>query len=411
MDKKKLEEIIEQAPNENEQWDFKQEWHHSNGELLRDILNFVNTPSHDDCYIIFGVNDKDGSIIGINDDRYKKDKQQLQDFLRKQPFSQNYYPKTNVESFDFDGKKVDVLTIYNTSAVPLFLTKDVARLNNEDGKRIGKPLQRGLIYSRINDSNTPVDESTTDDRMQELWQKRFRLDVSVYERAKFVLKDYDNWTYIKLIANDRKYIYTKDPDFVVEIVDDDMADSKDQFAAFSLDQDRTKIYWNKVKLNFRDTTIYENYYLYLNSTDFGTVVPDRYTISLPNLVDDGIAFYYYFYRNDFPILISKLIDHISHVYRFSSEFSSAKFDADVIIFENKEERKNIEKKTKDYIYDNFDKMKKWLYPSTEDIKTMEHKVQLDIDMSDFKRNRYQIPLLMFDNKLVQLMQQFKIMMK
>ena len=42
MDKKKLEEIIEQAPNENEQWDFKQEWHHSNGELLRDILNFVN---------------------------------------------------------------------------------------------------------------------------------------------------------------------------------------------------------------------------------------------------------------------------------------------------------------------------------------------------------------------------------
>ena len=206
MDKKKLEEIIEQAPNENEQWDFKQEWHHSNGELLRDILNFVNTPSHDDCYIIFGVNDKDGSIIGINDDRYKKDKQQLQDFLRKQPFSQNYYPKTNVESFDFDGKKVDVLTIYNTNAVPLFLTKDVARLNNEDGKRIGKPLQRGLIYSRINDSNTPVDESTTDDRMQELWQKRFRLDVSVYERAKFVLKDYDNWTYIKLIANDRKYI-------------------------------------------------------------------------------------------------------------------------------------------------------------------------------------------------------------
>ncbi|HHK7835591.1 TPA: RNA-binding domain-containing protein, partial [Streptococcus pneumoniae] len=40
---------------EDEFHDFKQKWHHSKTELVRDILNFVNTSHHEDCYIIFGI--------------------------------------------------------------------------------------------------------------------------------------------------------------------------------------------------------------------------------------------------------------------------------------------------------------------------------------------------------------------
>ncbi|HHK7332510.1 TPA: ATP-binding protein, partial [Streptococcus pneumoniae] len=35
---------------EDEFHDFKQKWHHSKTELVRDILNFVNTSHHEDCY-------------------------------------------------------------------------------------------------------------------------------------------------------------------------------------------------------------------------------------------------------------------------------------------------------------------------------------------------------------------------
>ena len=57
MNYEELTNIIKLAPEENEQWDFKEKWHESNGELLRDIINFTNTPSHNDAYIIFGISD------------------------------------------------------------------------------------------------------------------------------------------------------------------------------------------------------------------------------------------------------------------------------------------------------------------------------------------------------------------
>jgi predicted HTH transcriptional regulator len=93
MNYEELTNIIKLAPKENEQWDFKEKWHESNGELLRDIINFTNTPSHNDAYIIFGISDQDGSVIGIDkNDPNRKNKQQLQDYLRNIPFAQNYYP-------------------------------------------------------------------------------------------------------------------------------------------------------------------------------------------------------------------------------------------------------------------------------------------------------------------------------
>lgn len=84
--------IINKAPIENDHWDFKEKWHEDNGELLRDIINFVNTPHHDDCYIILGVNDKNGEIVGIDKDPNRRNKQQLQDYL----LEDNHLHKTGI---------------------------------------------------------------------------------------------------------------------------------------------------------------------------------------------------------------------------------------------------------------------------------------------------------------------------
>ena len=97
-----LNEILTKAPNENDHWDFKEEWYSNKGELLRDIMNLVNTVHHDNCYIIIGVDDS-GKMVGVTNDSNVMNRQQLQDFLRSKPFAQNWYPQTDVESFQING--------------------------------------------------------------------------------------------------------------------------------------------------------------------------------------------------------------------------------------------------------------------------------------------------------------------
>lgn len=71
LSQEKLEEIIRMAPEENDHRDFKLQWYKKNNrnDLLLDIMNMVNTPHHDDCYIIIGVDDKYGDIVGIKDNK------------------------------------------------------------------------------------------------------------------------------------------------------------------------------------------------------------------------------------------------------------------------------------------------------------------------------------------------------
>ena len=84
LSNKDLIRIIDLAPSENDHWDFKLQWYKKNdrNNLLLDIINMVNTPHHDDCYIIIGIDDVTGKIRGIENDEGRMNKQNLQVFLR-----------------------------------------------------------------------------------------------------------------------------------------------------------------------------------------------------------------------------------------------------------------------------------------------------------------------------------------
>ncbi|WP_329880944.1 ATP-binding protein [Veillonella parvula] len=108
---------------EDEYHDFKQRWHNDNSELVRDILNFVNTVHYDDCYIFFRVAD-DGTIIGVNEDINRKDSETLTDLLHKLYLSTNSQIKVEVDTQLIDDKEIDILTIFNTNLVPIYFTKE-----------------------------------------------------------------------------------------------------------------------------------------------------------------------------------------------------------------------------------------------------------------------------------------------
>ncbi|HHD9408871.1 TPA: ATP-binding protein, partial [Streptococcus pneumoniae] len=126
---------------EDEFHDFKQKWHHSKTKLVRDILNFVNTSHHEDCYIIFGIDNITLDIIGVNNDDNRRNEEDLTDLLHKLFISTNNQIKISIQTETIDNKEIDILIIHDTDKVPVFLTKDYKPKKDT-------ALPKGLIYAR-----------------------------------------------------------------------------------------------------------------------------------------------------------------------------------------------------------------------------------------------------------------------
>ena len=58
-----IQELIE-LHAEGDYWDFKQQWHSNNADLLHDIICMANSLANRDCYIIIGVEDGSYNVLG-----------------------------------------------------------------------------------------------------------------------------------------------------------------------------------------------------------------------------------------------------------------------------------------------------------------------------------------------------------
>lgn len=352
--------IINKAPIENDHWDFKEKWHEDNGELLRDIINFVNTPHHDDCYIILGVNDKNGEIVGIDKDPNRRNKQQLQDYLRRQPFAQNCYPLTNVETFKLSGHYIDVITIKNSNNVPIYLNRRV--------NRKGKPMQPGLIYSRINDSNTPVDESTSDNQLELLWAKRFHLDVSIYDRYKVILMHPEDWEQIITEDNHESYIYLRDPNFAIK-VDGPLENKNSHFESFMMSEFNIRVEWFIIKLFYGNNEIYYNYDIPIDDSSAEIIIPDHHFINV-NSVFNGISYHCYI-KDELPYILTNFINDVRNVSYAGYWWNHV--TADNVFYETKKEKAYYEK----LVFDNYEKVKSSEFASDpETVQYLTNKIKL-----------------------------------
>lgn len=87
-----MQELIERHA-EGEYWDFKQQWHSCNADLLHDIIFMANSPANRDCYIIIGVEDGSYNILGVSDEN-RKNQQNIIDLLRQKPsWAGGYIPE------------------------------------------------------------------------------------------------------------------------------------------------------------------------------------------------------------------------------------------------------------------------------------------------------------------------------
>lgn len=212
-------EIIEliNSKAEGNYWDFKQCWYESNVDLLHDIICMANSPANRDCYIIIGVKDKTFEIVGIKDTK-RKNQQNIIDLLRQKPkWAGGIIPEVYIKTINVNNNELDVLIIKRSDNTPFYLLEDYP--SKEEKNKVSK----GCIYTRIGDTNTPKNQTANLYETEMLWKRRLGLVYSPSQRAKFYLKDLENWDRVdgikdKLGNEQFFFYYRQDPDYTIHFV-------------------------------------------------------------------------------------------------------------------------------------------------------------------------------------------------
>lgn len=209
--KNEIEELIELRA-EGEYWDFKQQWYSSNVDFLHDIICMANSPANRDCYIIIGIEDKTYNVLGVNDEN-RKNQQNVIDLLRQKPsWAGGYIPEVYVKTISIEDKEIDVVVVRKSINTPFYLL--------EDYEKDKKKILKGAIYTRKGDTNTPRTETADLHDTELLWKRRFGLLYNPSQRAKFYLKDLDNWEFVESedIKSDEEhtlFYYRLNPDYTI----------------------------------------------------------------------------------------------------------------------------------------------------------------------------------------------------
>lgn len=204
-------------------WDFKQEWHKNKAELLHDIICLANNLENRDAYIIFGVKDETCEIVGVNKkDANRKNTAKIVDLLRNGKFFVgDIRPMARVETITIGEKELDILIVENSHNTPFRLERDFPNTDKNSQKKKLKTVLAKNVYTRVQDTNTPINMTADPDKEEKLWRKRFHIDESVYDKLLYYLSKPDDWIKIGLYGEDAKdtYNYQYSIEYSIEMID------------------------------------------------------------------------------------------------------------------------------------------------------------------------------------------------
>lgn len=344
-------------------WDFKLEWHDNKAELLHDIICLANNMENRDAYLIFGVKDKDKTykIIGINEDnkRNRLDTVRVVNFLRDKKFVGGIRPMARVETIDIEGKELDILIIENSRYTPFRLSQDFKdKSKKSNDKDTGKTVKANNVYTRIQDTNTPIDKTADPDKEEKLWRKRFHIDESAYNKAMYYLESPEDWeksvsdlsdSYIaadklrypglKLHRPfwDNSYYYRYAPEYSINFTSDCSTVSDKHFLCLLFPNSRGTVMDVIVKASSQ--TVYKYFYVNLDGARAKLICPRSDVIDFSGNPFDRVFIMSYVVKGSFDYMVNKLLiekqspDDISHyiktwkdcVIQFESEYEKSEF--------------------------------------------------------------------------------------
>lgn len=244
---------------EDDWWDFKESHHEDRASLLHDIICLANNRANRDGYLIFGVRDKIFDVVGVENDLNRRNQQNIADFLRLPVFAGQIRPRVEVYTVDISKHQIDVLIIKNTTDTPYYLVKDYSDkvYEKEQGKR-NKTVRAYHIYTRVTDTNTPIDNSADINVVEYLWRKRFGLDLLPLEKVKLLLSAPKDWYPLGTDGQHSnsdylgQYYHKQFPEFTLSY-----ELCQERFAKGRIDSVEYKMYWmNKLSRPLHNAFIY-----------------------------------------------------------------------------------------------------------------------------------------------------------
>ena len=347
-------------------WDFKLDWHDNKASLLHDIMCLANNMENHDAYLIFGVKDKTCQIIGINEDdkRNRLNTVGVVNFLRDKKFVGNVRPTVRVETITVEGKELDILIIENSHYTPFRLSQDFENKSKKrDGKDIVKTVKAHNVYTRIQDTNTPIDKTADPDKEEKLWRKRFHIDEPAYNKAMYYLENPEDWersvvdlsdSYIatdeqkypnlKLHrpALDNSYYYRYAPEYSINFTSDCSAVSDRHFLCLVFPDSRGTVMDVIVKAS--NQTIYKYFYVNLDGARAELICPRSDAIILNDNPFGRTFTMSYIIKGSFDYMVNEFLikkqrsDDIGHyvrrwkdyVIQFESEYEKSKFEEHIV---------------------------------------------------------------------------------
>lgn len=338
--KNKIEKLIAKK-TEGGFWDFKRSWHETNADLLHDIICMANNIENRDAYVIIGVTNS-GEFNDISNDSNRKNTKKLIDLLREVRFVGQFRPIVNVETLSIRGNTLDIILIENTTNTPYVLEEDYVEKKKTQADK-DKVIRQGNIYTRIQDTNTPVDKTADYDKVELLWKKRFHLNASPLDKFNYYIKDTDNWI-LDSYANEWYYKYSNELFKIKEIRD--ILDEPGTNTVWDYIGSYTPWYKYKIEVLWQNVVI--KTYDAIYNCKYSAIVPD---IPLLQFIKDANDYWYWCYtKNSDTELLQRLMErNLSEKIIINMNF----YRDNIIIFENANEKSVFE----NYLHANWSTIK------------------------------------------------------
>ncbi|UOR07708.1 ATP-binding protein (plasmid) [Hymenobacter aerilatus] len=266
------------SKREGEHWDFKVKHHDNNADLLHDLLCLANSLYQGRRYLIFGVEDpaKGANVVGLSSvEPGRKSQANYIDFIRNQHFAGSIRPEVELETLVLDGKEIDVLVIFDNPYKPYWLTQDY--------QDRGRKVMAHHVYTRVGDTNTPLNSSADLLRIEKMWRQRLGLDMLPVERMKHLLGQPEEW--FKDLGNKRYAYHQNFPDYRIKF-----SAPEPFWEPYSYFFTNKNSFLGTATFKLNSTTLFELDYVYLDEMRLMLPAPDVDYVELP---DRDLRYYFY----------------------------------------------------------------------------------------------------------------------
>ena len=213
-----IQDLIDRQ-TEGTYWDFKLQHHANNADLIHDVLCLANAEHRGPRFLIFGVDDNSYAVTSIINSPGRKSQANISDFFRANAnkFFQSRTPTIYLTEVQLNGQALDVLVIEDKPHKPYYLV--------DDYRDRGSLVRAHHVYTRFNDTNSPMQESAPPHEIERMWRDRFGLNSSPIERVVRYLETPNAWEQVSESLFGEEYWHHRIfPEFTLKVDETDNPD-------------------------------------------------------------------------------------------------------------------------------------------------------------------------------------------